>query len=913
MFGSSNFSVKKLSALGAVLSIILMSCGGSSTSSNAGKSKNRTLDAPCYADQAAKDAAKEAAVEVSPVTTIVTPAKEAYFADDKGNVYTGASTESLGTNDFQDTDGTWIRYNAATEAVTEVVTKGKSLETAKAEIDNALICAPSDANAAGNNSSSSSSSNTVSSIQIATPVLSVALDQDEVLFLATVTSASTENIVVSGCGISGEGSNQTAGLRTSFEAERQTADCTVTVTQGSLTASSEFKYSSQVLTQGGDNNITDLNKNDLDFTLGTPVYDGAGKWTIDTQNMVVMKEQGYGFSITMSVQCLILDIGINFQLIVEAPNGCMAGMATLTVIAQKPTSEVGVAHTAIISETPTKKASDCVTPPLVSQAVVSKSCLDATALVVQIAGTNTFQTIFANSVKIDPSISYIIWHLCGNNECGPNLVYRPATPAGDLDITCSAPTYEVNNDDAIVAITTGTCTGADSSLVTKMNVEVTQPCSNSNLLISCIIDGVDKSTLVLQMGTSERIQLQTGIIRLTARYFAKGDDGEVVFTSDPFQHEIDFQRQCDPVVYADTLDYAKNVNGNIYFLFLSPCKGVTGNHFHFVVPMGDGSSSVSLQVGWSPVEDGTLLIVNDMGGKISADNAGKTFSAQYYWDETNITRTFEFTLPPDWKKAKAADPLPTFEARSDDAGNVFGKLNELSAACKNYAYNFRIESIDRADDFRDGPIFDITAESKWASNLPNGNYRVWFYSEESLNDGTPCNAMDQEITVKQAEKPAEPPVIVVVDPIITLPRIDNTNKNDAVIVESQVTTINCALNCYDDLISLTGQTEGELYVQVVGSDGETAWMQVDRTKSINQIPINGQTQKLNVRVFDKKTNTYSDGSINLNRIQSANTTNVANGDTSSNNSTRNIIIILIVVLICGYLVKTLVLDKRKTV
>ena len=192
-----------------------------------------------------------------------------------------------------------------------------------------------------------------------------------------------------------------------------------------------------------------------------------------------------------------------------------------------------------------------------------------------------------------------------------------------------------------------TCTGEDAALVKEMNVEVAQPCSSSNLLMSCMIDGVDKSTLVLEMGTSERIQLQTGIIRLTAKYFAIANDGEIVFVSDPFQHEIDFQRQCDPVVTADTLDYAKNVNGNIYFLFLSTCKGVTGNHFHFVVPMEDGST-VSLQVAWSPREDGTMMIVNDMGGKISADNAGKTFLAQYYWDETNITRTFEFTLPADW-------------------------------------------------------------------------------------------------------------------------------------------------------------------------------------------------------------------------------------------------------------------------
>ncbi|MEN9648594.1 MAG: hypothetical protein RLZ17_630, partial [Actinomycetota bacterium] len=44
MFGSSNFSVRKIGALGAVLAIVLMSCGGSSSSSNAGRSKNVALD-----------------------------------------------------------------------------------------------------------------------------------------------------------------------------------------------------------------------------------------------------------------------------------------------------------------------------------------------------------------------------------------------------------------------------------------------------------------------------------------------------------------------------------------------------------------------------------------------------------------------------------------------------------------------------------------------------------------------------------------------------------------------------------------------------------------------------------------------------------------------------------------------------
>ena len=44
MSGSSNFNVKKLGAVSAVLAIILMSCGGSSSSSNANRSKNVKLD-----------------------------------------------------------------------------------------------------------------------------------------------------------------------------------------------------------------------------------------------------------------------------------------------------------------------------------------------------------------------------------------------------------------------------------------------------------------------------------------------------------------------------------------------------------------------------------------------------------------------------------------------------------------------------------------------------------------------------------------------------------------------------------------------------------------------------------------------------------------------------------------------------
>ena len=903
MFGSSNFSVKKLGAFGAVLAIILMSCGGSSTSSNAGKSKNAILAADCFADQAAKDAAKEAAVEVSPVTTVVTPAKEAYFADDNGNVYTGASTESLGTNDFQDTDGTWIRYKAATDAVTQEVTPGKSLDTVKAEIDAKSVCAPSDANA---DADTDTNADADALNETTTPVLSVRLDQDEVLFLATVTSASTEDIVVSGCGISGESSNQTVGLITSFDAERQTADCTVTVTQGSLTATGDFTYSSQVVTQGdgGDNNNSNVEELP-DFAWGTPVFDGVNKWTVEILN----QPNGYQTSVWGGT-CVILSASLPF-VTAYAPDDCTAETFTLFLGAAKTVNDPAIVRTVNLSRTPTKVASDCDTPPLIVGLRVEATCPSATGLTSIVGGVGSL------SSKVSEFADWVteadVYHRCGSGiePCGPVAHYSNVKKTG-LDVTCSAPTYEVNNDDAIVAITTGTCTGDDASVVTEMSVEVAQPCSGFNLLISCIIEGVDRSTLVLEMGTSERVQLQAGTIRLTSKYFGIQGWGEIIFVSDPFQHEIDFQRQCDPVVTADTVEYAKNVRGNIYFEFLSPCKGVTGNLFHFVVPMEDGST-VSLQVAWSPRDDGTMLIVNDMGGKISADNAGKTFLAQYAWDGWGSSQTFEFTLPADWRKAKVADPLPTFEARSDDAGNIFGKLGELSAACANYAYNFRIESIDRVDDFKDGPIFDLTAENKWASNLPNGDYMVWFYSEESLEVETACAPLPQKITVKQAEKPAEPPVIVVVNPIITLPRIDDTNKNDALIVESQVTTINCALNCYDDLISLTGQTEGELFVQVVGSDGETEWIQVDRTRSVNQIPINEKAQKLNVRVFDKQANTFVDGSINLNRIQSANATNVASGDSNSSNSTRNIIIILAVVLLCGYLAKTLVLDKRKNI
>ena len=997
MFGSSNFSVKKLGAFGAVLAIILMSCGGSTTSSNAGRAKNTKLadGTICYTEAeraeaiatavpreyqaavpfqaavAAQEAvAKQDAVVGHPgykkgdvikdaIPPVVAQPEVKFQAATPGRPAIEGRSEywSWGGIIFVVNPGTmgpgWpfygkpfeyfpaiqaqdavpptaeIPYQAAVEgregipaqiaaedipatedqpavpakeavsAQAEVPARDEIQAATKeeviAEINVVKPCAPSDVIADADADADVSNATT-------TPVLSVSLNQNDVSFLVTITSVSTEMIVISGCGFD-VGNIQKPGVMVYF-GERQTADCTVTVTQGSLTATSDFTYSSQVVTQGGNGDNNNSNVEEFpDFAWGTPVFDGENKWTVEILN----QPNGYQTSV-WGGSCVILSASLPF-VTAYAPDNCTAETFTLFVGAAKTVNDPAIVRTVNLSRTPTPIPTECETAPNVVGLVITTSCEEATGLFLK-SGTDT--KISAKEINIgEPTPDVDIWNWCGDAVCGPSVHIGP-TSTGDLDVTCSAPTYEVNNDDAIVAITTGTCTGDDASLVTEMNVEVAQPCSSSNLAISCIIEGVDRSTLVLEMGTSERVQLQAGTIRFTAKYFGIQDDGEIIFVSDPFQHEIDFQRQCDPVVTADTVEYAKNVRGNIYFEFLSPCKGVTGNLFHFVVPMEDGST-VSLQVAWSPREDGTMLIVNDMGGKISADNAGKTFLAQYAWDGWGSSQTFEFTLPADWRKAKVADPLPTFEARSDDAGNIFGKLGELSAACANYAYNFRIESIDRVDDFKDGPIFDITSENKWASSLPNGVYRVWIYSEDSLNDETPCNAMDQEITVKQAEKPAEPPVIVVVNPIITLPRIDDTNKNDALIVESQVTTINCALNCYDDLISLTGQTEGELFVQVVGSDGETEWIQVDRTRSVNQIPINEKAQKLNVRVFDKQANTFVDGSINLNRIQSANATNVASGDSNSSNSTRNIIIILVVVLLCGYLAKTLVLDKRKNI
>jgi hypothetical protein len=72
MFGSNNFSVKKLAAFSAVLSIILMSCGGSSTSSNAGRSKNAALvDGKCVWNEEENNRLSEAKVAQNNVVSAV--------------------------------------------------------------------------------------------------------------------------------------------------------------------------------------------------------------------------------------------------------------------------------------------------------------------------------------------------------------------------------------------------------------------------------------------------------------------------------------------------------------------------------------------------------------------------------------------------------------------------------------------------------------------------------------------------------------------------------------------------------------------------------------------------------------------------------------------------------------------------
>ena len=377
--------------------------------------------------------------------------------------------------------------------------------------------------------------------------------------------------------------------------------------------------------------------------------------------------------------------------------------------------------------------------------------------------------------------------------------------------------------------------------------------------------------------------------------------------SDPFQHELIFERRCDLTITPDSLRYAENVTGDARFTFFTSCKNVNGTNLHVYVTEEDGTKS-RMKYHWSHLEGGTEI--NATKG-ITVDQAGKTYVVNYWWEGSNNSKTFKFTVSSNWGNANIADQFATFTVRLDDGGNVFGKLGEMSATCADYGYEFRIEPINPQGEGIIGRIFDIKAENKWARNLPNGDYEVWFYSADAPNGEICWSDTDTKFTVKRAEVPAETLIQVpaetlinvAVDPIITLPRIDNTNKNDAVKVESQVTTINCALNCYDDLISLTGQTEGELYVQVVEPDGELSWMQFDRSKSVNQIPINEMTQELKVRVFDKKANTYVDGSLGLNRTQSANTTNVATSNSNSSNSTRNIMIICGVVL-CAYFVKT---------
>ena len=105
MFGSSNISVKKLSALGAVLTIILMSCGGSSSSSNAGRSKNTKLSdgTICYTPEersglvaAAVDVEYQAAVAFQPAVKYrpAVPAQAAVEAQ-------AAIAEEIASQDYE--------------------------------------------------------------------------------------------------------------------------------------------------------------------------------------------------------------------------------------------------------------------------------------------------------------------------------------------------------------------------------------------------------------------------------------------------------------------------------------------------------------------------------------------------------------------------------------------------------------------------------------------------------------------------------------------------------------------------------------------------------------------------------------------------------------------------------------------
>ena len=105
MFGSSNFNVKKIGAFSAVLAIMLSSCGGSSTSSNAGRAKNTKLadGTICYTPEersglvaAAEDVEYQAAIAFQPAVSyqpavLAQPAVEAQ----------AAIAEEIATQDYE--------------------------------------------------------------------------------------------------------------------------------------------------------------------------------------------------------------------------------------------------------------------------------------------------------------------------------------------------------------------------------------------------------------------------------------------------------------------------------------------------------------------------------------------------------------------------------------------------------------------------------------------------------------------------------------------------------------------------------------------------------------------------------------------------------------------------------------------
>ena len=105
MFGPSNSSIKKISAFSAVLAIVLSSCGGSGTSSNAGRAKNTKLadGTICYTPEersglvaAAEDVEYQAAIAFQPAVSYQ-PAVQAQAAVEAQ----AAIAEEIATQDYE--------------------------------------------------------------------------------------------------------------------------------------------------------------------------------------------------------------------------------------------------------------------------------------------------------------------------------------------------------------------------------------------------------------------------------------------------------------------------------------------------------------------------------------------------------------------------------------------------------------------------------------------------------------------------------------------------------------------------------------------------------------------------------------------------------------------------------------------